>query len=166
LDIHTKSQAIDFLSNRLKLSKKDSKSKHEIVKDIIDNIVLSHIELSKGQYYLPYLAKTRYLALMIRRIIDAINDPTKIDDKDYYGNKRLELAGQLMSLLFEDLFLRFQYDVKKQVEMELNRMMRRRDPYRDPFDAKKCFYCDIITQGLTAAMKSGNWDIKRFKMNR
>ena len=42
---------------------------------------------------MPYLAKARYIALMIRRIIDAVNDPTKLDDKDYYGNKRLELAG-------------------------------------------------------------------------
>ena len=37
--------------------------------------------------------KTRFLSLMIRRILDAVFDPSKVDDKDYYGNKRLELAG-------------------------------------------------------------------------
>lgn len=30
---------------------------------------------------------------MIRRVIEASLDPQKLDDKDYYGNKRLELAG-------------------------------------------------------------------------
>ena len=30
---------------------------------------------------------------MIRRIIEASHDKSKLDDKDYYGNKRLELAG-------------------------------------------------------------------------
>ena len=51
---------------------------------------------------MPFFAKCRYLALMIRRITEASQDQTKLDDKDYYGNKRLELAGQLVSLLFED----------------------------------------------------------------
>lgn len=32
-----------------------------------------------------------YLALMVRRIVVAMRDPSTIDDKDYYGNKRLEL---------------------------------------------------------------------------
>ena len=32
---------------------------------------------------------------MIRRVIQAEIDPTSVDDRDYYGNKRLELAGSL-----------------------------------------------------------------------
>ena len=46
-------------------------------------------------------------------MIAASLDRTLLDDKDYYGNKRLELAGQLLSLLFEDLFKRFNSDLKQ-----------------------------------------------------
>lgn len=42
-----------------------------------------------------------------RRVLKTVKDPTLLDDKDYYGNKRLELAGSLLSLLFEDLFKRY-----------------------------------------------------------
>ena len=49
---------------------------------------------------------------MLRRIILAKLKKINVDDRDYYGNKRLELAGQLISLLFEDLFKRFNTEVK------------------------------------------------------
>ena len=77
------------------------------MKDILNNFILAHIPLSTT---MPFKAKCRYLALMIRRIIEAAHDPKNLDDKDYYGNKRLELSGQLMSLLFEDLFKTFMYN--------------------------------------------------------
>jgi DNA-directed RNA polymerase III subunit RPC2 len=80
-------------------------------KDIFTNVILSHIPLAEHQ--MPFFAKCRYMGLMIRRIIEAIKDPKKLDDKDYYGNKRLELAGQMISLLFEDLFKRFQFVLQK-----------------------------------------------------
>jgi DNA-directed RNA polymerase III subunit RPC2 len=70
---------------------------------------------------MPYFNKCRYMGLMIRRVIEAIKDPTKLDDKDYYGNKRLELAGQMISLLFEDLFKRFQFNIQKQIDMNLSK---------------------------------------------
>lgn len=48
---------------------------------------------------------------MIRRVIIALDKPVMLDDKDYYGNKRLELAGSLLSLMFEDAFKRFNSEV-------------------------------------------------------
>lgn len=48
---------------------------------------------------------------MVRRVIQAESNPELIDDKDYYGNKRLELAGSLLSLMFEDAFKRFNSEV-------------------------------------------------------
>ncbi|KAL0610897.1 DNA-directed RNA polymerase III subunit RPC2, partial [Plecturocebus cupreus] len=40
-----------------------------------------------------FRAKCIYTAVMVRRVILAQGD-NKVDDRDYYGNKRLELAGQ------------------------------------------------------------------------
>ena len=56
-----------------------------------------------------------YIGVMLRRLCFALEDPAYMDDRDYYGNKRLELAGQLISLLFEDLFKRLNGDMRKQV---------------------------------------------------
>ena len=53
-----------------------------------------------------------YIAFMLRRMLYAMIDESFIDDRDYYGNKRLELAGGLMSLLFEDLFKRFNGELR------------------------------------------------------
>ena len=57
---------------------------------------------------------------MIRQIIQAEKNPTLIDDRDFYGNKRLELAGSLMSLLFESLFKRLNSELKAIVEKKAN----------------------------------------------
>ena len=45
--------------------------------------------------------------MMVRRLIGAQSDERLIDDRDYYGNKRLELAGSLLSIMFEDLFKQY-----------------------------------------------------------
>jgi DNA-directed RNA polymerase beta subunit len=64
-----------------------------------------------------------------------------IDLKDYYGNKRLELAGSLISLLFEDLFKRFNSDLKRQIDMILSKPNR-----ASGFDVMKFMHTETITQ--------------------
>lgn len=63
--------------------------------------------------------KAIYLALMVRRIVLTQAGKIKFDDSDYYGNKRLELAGQLLALLFEDLFKLYNMDVSGESSLVL-----------------------------------------------
>lgn len=99
---------------------------------------------------------------MVRRVIAAIHDPKLIDDRDYVGNKRLELAGQLVALLFEDLFKTYQNQVKSLIDKHLQKKNR------GEFDAAR--YLPLaqttITEGLSRSISTGNWSLKRFKMER
>lgn len=63
------------------------------------------------------LMQVTYISFMIRRMLYAMVDSAFVDDRDYYGNKRLELAGGLLSLLFEDLFKRFNHELKITVSL-------------------------------------------------
>ena len=64
--------------------------------------------------------------------------------------------------MFEDLFKTFQSDLKRYIDKELPKYAQR----KMDFDAVAYFHGENITNGLIAAMKSGNWNIKRFKMDR
>lgn len=59
--------------------------------------------------------QARFIGLMIKRVVYAMVVPSAVDDKDYYGNKRLELAGSSLALLFEDLFKLMAQELRKQV---------------------------------------------------
>jgi hypothetical protein len=94
-------------------------------------------------------------------IHQAMVDPSGFDDKDYYGNKRLELAGQLLALLFEDLLKRLNADLRKQADIALSKANR-----ATQFDIVKCIRQDTLSHGLEHAISSGNWTVKRFRMER
>lgn len=93
----------------------------------------------------------------------AMYNPKMIDDRDYVGNKRLELAGQLISLLFEDLFKKFNNDFKLSIDKVLKKPNRAME-----YDALLSInvHSNNITSGLNRAISTGNWSLKRFKMER
>lgn len=135
--------------------------------DTLHRVLLAHIH-SAGSDFRP---KARFLSLMAKRCLQASRDPSLLDDKDYYGNKRLELAGQMLGLLFEDLFKRFCSQTKKQADYALTRYHQTRATARqkETLQYPDCFRnlpTDIITRGLQTALSTGTWSIKRFRMER
>ena len=50
---------------------------------------------------------------MMKKLIDATNNPDKVDNRDYYGNKRMKCAGTLIELLFEDRFKTFNSEIRR-----------------------------------------------------
>ena len=96
--------------------------------------------------------KAMYVALMIRRVIQAESDPTAVDDRDYYGNKRLELAGSLLSLLFEDLFMRMNGELKQIADKNIPKNKAAQ------FDVVKHIRQDHISQGLEMAISTVSYN--------
>ena len=89
-------------------------------RDVLAGVILSHVPAPSYNFR----EKAFYLSTMARRLLEALIDPKNVDDKDYYGNKRLELAGQLLALLFEDLFKRLNSDLKRQADAVLSKANR------------------------------------------
>ncbi|KAJ0478942.1 putative DNA-directed RNA polymerase [Helianthus annuus] len=78
------------------------------------------LQVQENNFYL----KCVYVVVMLRRMMDAILNEDAMDDKDYVGNKRLELSGQLLALLFEDLFKSMNDTIKLTVEKVLSKSSR------------------------------------------
>ena len=165
LGIHTQLQALKYVGNKIKGRSSASGASwyrkpttaEEEARDILANVVLSHVPVE----HFDFRGKIIYIGHITRRVLFADMGKSELDDKDYYGNKRLELAGSLLSLLFEDLFKLFNKDLKRQTDMVLSKANR-----AQAFDVVKTIRPDTITHGLASSISSGNWVLKRFRMDR
>eukprot|EP00730_Choanoeca_flexa_P002715 TRINITY_DN11144_c0_g1_i2.p1 TRINITY_DN11144_c0_g1~~TRINITY_DN11144_c0_g1_i2.p1 ORF type:complete len:1157 (+),score=338.60 TRINITY_DN11144_c0_g1_i2:119-3589(+) len=158
LSVFTQNQALAYIGSKLRLPRRSSyfkRSKQDEAREMLATVVLAHIPCE--QY--DFRSKVVYLGLMVRRIVIAVGQKST-DDRDYYGNKRLELAGSLVSLLFEDTFKNFNALIKREADRFLS---RQRVAAFNPLNFMRE---DIITNSLRNAISSGNWILKRFKMER
>ena len=166
MDIYTCEQAHVLIGTRIKNMKARSARRRwhhrdrdpaDEAREVIASVVLPHIPSPSYNFH----QKAIYVAYMTRMAIIAHIDRSRLDDKDYYGNKRLELAGSLMSLLFEDLFKRFNTEIQRQADIILTKHNR-----SAKFNALKYIREDTITNGFTQMISTGNWSLKRFRMDR
>jgi DNA-directed RNA polymerase III subunit RPC2 len=68
----------------------------------------------------------------------------------------------MMALLFEDLFKKFNTELKKEIDMTIKKYSVKGMDY----DVTKMMKTNSITHGLINSLSSGNWTIKRFKVEK
>ncbi|WKY02543.1 hypothetical protein Q1695_016091 [Nippostrongylus brasiliensis] len=165
--VFTQQQAINYIASKIKARKFGSPysttvstgivlpKEHEAV-DFLSTSMICHIPCNDGNFKM----KAIFLGLMTRRLIQAELGECELDDRDFYGNKRLELAGSLLSLLFEDVLKRFNTELKRVADNSLGKTLAA------PLDIVKHMRQDLITHAISNALSTGNWIIKRFRMER
>ncbi|KAJ7279043.1 hypothetical protein C8J57DRAFT_1712962 [Mycena rebaudengoi] len=162
LGVFTRQQALEYIGTRVKTSRRvmgPRRPAWEEALEALATIVLAHVPV-KG---IDFRSKAIFVATMTRRVLMAMEDQKMVDDRDYVGNKRLELAGQLLALLFEDLFKTYNSNLKSAIDKVLKKPSRTNE--FDAFNTMR-FQGDHLTSGFTRAISTGNWSLKRFKMER
>lgn len=165
LEIATQDQAITHIEKCLKFlnitgidaTREERTMKGYKGREFLRSMVLPHIPSTLTDFR----RKSVFVGFMTRWLLMSALDSRMVDGRDFFGNKRLELAGELLELLFEDLFKTFNASMQKTVSRTINKSKG-----IDPGNISQAMHSDTITHGLKYAISSGNWNITRFKMMR
>jgi len=122
---------------------KDKRIKY--AREILQKEMLPHVGVSefcetKKAYFLGYMVHRLLLAALGRR---------EVDDRDHYGNKRLDLAGPLLAFLFRGLFRNLMKEVRIYAQKFIDRSKE--------FNMELAIKTRIITDGLKYSLATGNW---------
>ena len=151
-EIRTQEDAINFLIARLKNTKKYSETdavvreqqKKVHVMKILENELLPHV--TGGLYN-----KACYLGYMVNKLLEVVLGREKLDDRDSYVNKRVDLPGDLMFELFKTQWKKMLADCKKYFDS------KNKGRTTNPINIISNIKPNIIEQGFKASLSTGHW---------
>ncbi|XP_018417703.1 PREDICTED: DNA-directed RNA polymerase II subunit RPB2 [Nanorana parkeri] len=114
-------------------------------KEVLQKEMLPHVGVSdfcetKKAYFLGYMVHRLLLSALGRR---------ELDDRDHYGNKRLDLAGPLLAFLFRGMFKNLLKEVRIYAQKFIDR--------GKDFNLELAIKTRIISDGLKYSLATGNW---------
>ena len=116
---------------------------------VLEGDFLPHVSLAPE----GLLKKAYFVGYMVNRLLIAHLGRCTEDDRDYYGKKRMEMAGTLLSGLYRQLFRAYIEDMVKSIKKDIE-SPRTRDMAVNLLGALKS---ESITRGLRSALATGNW---------
>ncbi|KAL5714269.1 DNA-directed RNA polymerase [Ranunculus cassubicifolius] len=143
--IQSKEVALDYIGKRGSTVGVTREKRIKYATEILQREFLPHVGVgeaseTKKAYYFGYIIHRLLLCALGRRAED---------DRDHYGNKRLDLAGPLLGGLFRMLFRRLTRDVRSYAQKCV-------DSGKE-INMQFAIRAKTITSGLKYSLSTGNW---------
>ena len=148
IDIHTSDGALDYLARRSAFGYMPRAERIEHIKSKLQNNFLPHVGTRAHQE----IKKSYFLGYMVHRLLQGALGRRVLDDRDHLSNKRMNMAGPLLALVFRKSIQNLCKSIKRNLDK------KKREQNAD-FILKSTKVVDpnIITHGLGYALKTGNW---------
>lgn len=142
-EVRTQDEALDYIGKRVAVGQ-TKEYRMNRTQQVLDRYLLPHL----GNEEQNRIEKAYFLCLMAQRVLEYESGMREADDKDHYASKRLNLAGDLLLLLFRNAFRSLTRDIKYQLERNAN---------KKGGALKTAVRADVITERLRHALATGNW---------
>jgi len=143
--IQNQNVALDFIGKRGTTVGVTKEKRIQYAKEILQKEMLPHVGINE----FCETKKAFYFGYVVHRLLLAALERRPLDDRDHYGNKRLDLAGPLLGGLFRQLFKKLTKDVRGYLQKCV-------DKGKD-FNMQTAVRSKTITQGLKYSLATGNW---------
>lgn len=151
--IDSREVALDYIGRRAAPVGCTRDQRITFAKQILQKELLPHV----GDAAFIEMEKAYFVGYMINRLLCTVMGRREYDDRDHYGNKRMDLAGPLLGNLFRQLFAKLLKDTKMSLQRRIDsRTAENFLPYiEQSIDWK------TIDHGLKYSLATGNWQVGR-----
>jgi len=158
--ITTTEQAREYICKRSTYNLETPEKKNDFILKLLCKDILSHIsyvEENSPEMETCFNKKIQFLSYMINKLLITARGRRELDDRDHWGNKRIDLASNLLGSLFRSSVSKVMKNIKmiseKYVIMGKNINLN---------DIKK----DIITKDIRYSLSTGNWTVNKQKISK
>merc|ERR1712113_35002 len=147
-EFRSQTEALDYLGGRVNVmnsSIPNNSTRANDASEILDEHFLPHMGTSSEKKR----EKAFYLGYIVHRLLLVALERKEHDDVDHIANKRLEIAGPLLSKLFGILFKEVIKNTRQKMQKNVNQG-KKINP-KNIIDSKK------ITEGIKYSLSTGNW---------
>lgn len=166
--IHTQKDALMYMADRLtiKLSdnfSKDPKNKIKYVMDALNRELLPNTGQMATDVGESFRKKAMYLGYMTYKLLECCNGARNYDDRDDYSNKRVDLAGPLITTIFRENFIKLLHDLRQKVLTLVSTDTAEYEKLSN--EIRKVIQGCGIDAKIKYSLATGNWATKKQSMS-